>query len=407
MAQTVTLPATRHPRGLARPALLAALLLSTPLALPATAQPANGSFADGDVLKITAYGREDLTGHYSVQPGPVLSLPLIGTVELESRSPRQLEAQLATAWENRLGTPMSVTIEYAQRAPVYVLGAVHSPGAYPYREGMTVLQAVAVSGGMQRQLTPHDNIRLDLIRERERRLQAIEKMAGALARRARLIAERNGKTDISLDQPFTLAAGQRMDRLLAQEAALLDMRSRQHTIRERLLAEQVRLGEAEAASYQKQYAELEAQQTQISKEAARIRRIPGQQLRAFELEQRVTALETTKATLTASATRTAASIEAARSGLADAREARQREITESLLDAERIIEEARLTEAASRNILSAAGYEEPQRSVTFRLTHQGKAEATPVMSSAAMRPGDVLEVTISDDQAPIQAMSER
>lgn len=407
MAPTVTSPAARRLQGFTRLAFLTALLLSTPIAHPATAQTVSGSFADGDILKITAYGREDLTGHYSVQPGPLLSLPLIGTVELESRSPRQLETELATAWENRLGTPMSVTIEYAQRAPVYILGAVHSPGAYPYREGMTVLQAVAVSGGMQRQLTPHDNIRLDMIRERERRLQAIEKMAGALARRARLIAERNGKTDITLDQPFTLAATARMDRLLAQEAALLDMRSRQHSIRERLLAEQVRLGEAEAASYQKQYAELEAQQAQISKEAARIRRIPGQQLRAFELEQRVTALESTKATLTASATRTAANIETARSSLVDAREARQREITESLLEAERVIEEARLTEAASRNILSAAGYEKPERSVAFRLTHQGKTEASLVTSSAAMRPGDVLEVTLSDDQTPIQAMSEQ
>jgi exopolysaccharide production protein ExoF len=405
----------RHLLGLARPAFLTALLLSTPLAVPlamplanpAAAVSASSHFTDGDILKITAYGREDLTGHYSVQPGPVLSLPLIGTVQLGNRSPRQLETELATAWENRLGTPMSVTIEYAQRAPVYVIGAVNSPGAYPYREGMTVLQAVAVSGGMRYQLTPSDSIRFDMIRERERRLQAIGKLAGALARRARLIAERDGKTDVTLDEPFTLAARQRMDGLLAQEAALLDMRTRQNTIRVRLLAEQVRLGEAEAASYQQQYETLEAQQAQISKEAARIRRIPGQQLRAFELEQRVTALETTKATITASATRTAANIETARSGIADAREARQREITESLLETERVIEEARLAEAASRGILSAAGYEQPLRSVTFTLMHQGKEEAIPVASSAAIRPGDVLEVSISDDQPPTQAVSER
>lgn len=407
MSQIVNSSHFRHRKGRARPVLWAALLMCTAASALADAQQGGGSFADGDILKITAYGREDLTGHYSVQPGPVLSLPLIGTVKLENSSPRQLEAELATAWENRLGTPMSITIEYAQRAPVYILGAVNAPGAYPYREGMTVLQAVAVSGGMQRQLTPYNTLRIDLIRERERRLQAVEKLAGAVARRARLIAERNGKTEITLDQPFKLVSQQRMDRLLAEEAALLNMRTRQFTIRERLLADQVRLGEAEAASYQQHYATLDSQQAQIGKEAARIRRIPGQQLRAFELEQRASALETTKASLTASSSRTAAAIETARSGLAEAREARQRDITESLLDAERTIEEARLTEAAAQAILSAAGYQQSDSTVTFKLLTQGKEEPATVLSSANLRPGDVLEVSVSDAGLSTQTVSER
>jgi exopolysaccharide production protein ExoF len=396
MSNIAKTPAARGHLRRVRSAFWAALLLSTAVATPSGAQQNNAGFADGDILKITAYGREDLTGTYSVQPGPVLSLPLIGTVTLANRSPRQLEAELATAWENRLGTPMSITIEYAQRAPVYVLG-----------EEMTVLQAIAVSGGMQRQLTLQGNVRIDLIRERERRLQAIETLAGAMARRARLIAERDGKTELKLDEPFTLVSKQRMDGLLAQEEALLDMRTRQYMIRERLLAEQVRLGEAEAASYQQQYTTLEGQQAQIGKEAARIRRIPGQQLRAFELEQRATALETTKAAITASTSRTAAAIETARSSIADARESRQREITESLLEAEKSIEQAKLTEAAARAVLSAAGYEQPESTVTFKLIPQGKGEATTVMSSASLRPGDVLDVIISDTDIPAHAVSER
>lgn len=387
--------------------LLAALLLGVVLAPPALAQPTGESFAEGDILKITAYGREDLTGQYSVQPGPVLSLPLVGAVKLENRSPRQLETELATAWENRLGTPMSVTIEFAQRAPVYIIGAVNSPGAYPYRHGMTVLQAVAVSGGMQRSLSLNDSIRLDVIRERERRLQAIEKLAGAVARRARLIAERDGKPQITLEEPFTLFPKQRMDALLAQESTLLDTRTKQYAIKERLLADQIRLGEAEIASYQQQYKEMEAQQAQIGKEAARIRRVPGQQVRVFELEQRSTTLETTKASITASISRTAVEVETARNGMAEAREARQREITEALLEAERTISETTLTEAAARDVLNAAGYQLPDRIVTFKLMQQGQDELAPVKSSATLRPGDLLEVTVSDSEAFQQSLSQR
>lgn len=386
--------------------LSSALFFSPAVITPAVSQQDNGSFADGDVLKITAYGREDLTGQYSVQPGPVLSLPLVGTLKLTNRNPRELETELATAWENRLGTPMSVTIEFVQRAPVYVMGAVNSPGAYPYRDGMTVLQAIAVSGGLQRQLSFNENIRIDLIRERERRLQAAERLAAALVRRARLIAEKEGLKQIILQTPPTLASKERIDALLAQEATLLDTRNRQFAIRERLLADQIRLGEAEVASYQQQYDELGRQQAQITKEAARIRKIPGQQVRAFELDQRATTVETTRASLTASMSRTAASVETARSGLADARESRQREIAEALLEADKAIAESTLTDAATRDILSAAGYVEPSRTVTFKLMQQGKGEPDTVMSSSGIKPGDVLDVIISDGAASAQTASE-
>lgn len=389
-----------HYRG-----LLLGIMLSALAALPAQAQEKTENFADGDVLRITAYGREDLTGQYSVQPGPILSLPLIGTVNLANRTPRQLETELAAAWENRLGTPMSVTIEFSQRAPFYVMGSVKTPGAYSYRNGLTVLQAVALSGGLLTEASSGDRMRIDVIREQERRMQAIETLAQSLARQARLVAEREGRSEVTLDKPFTLVPQERMDKLIAEEASLLDTRAKQNSLKERLLSDQIRLGEAEIASYQKQIDVMDKQQEQLAKEAQRIRRVPGQQVRAFELEQRSTTLETSKASLTASITRAKVGVETARSGIADLREARQREISEGLLDAEKTIKENELTIDATRSSLASTGLDPAAPALTFRLMRAGSTEISNVQSTSPVHPGDLLDVSLSAPSGATQSAS--
>lgn len=384
------------------------LILSLWLVTPALSfgQEAGDGFADGDVLKITAYGREDLTGQYSVQTGPVLSLPLIGALKLGNWTARQLEAELAKAWENRLGSPMSVTVEFAQRAPFYVLGAVNAPGSYPYRSGLTVLQAVAVSGGIEK-LKGSDGIRIDMIREREHRLQALDKLARATARKARLEAERDGRDRVTLEPPFTLISQDQMNGILLEESRLLDTRSRQYAIKEHLLSDQIRLGEAEIASYQRQLDTMEGQQGQITREASRIRRVPGQQVRVFELEQRGSTMETTKASIAASITRAKVAVETARSGIADLREARQREITEALLDAQQAIQEAEVTLSAAEDVLSSSEGSAAGDMLSFKILRNGKDEVQNAMSTTLLRPGDLLEVTFSPMAAAQQSATSR
>jgi protein involved in polysaccharide export with SLBB domain len=372
-----------------------ALLMLLGNTVLAQAQGNPDSFADGDVLKITAYGREDLTGLYSVQPGPVLSLPLIGTIQLGNWNPRQLEMELAKTWENRLGSPMSVTVEFSQRAPFYVIGAVNAPGAYPYRGGLTVLQAVAVSGGFERLLKGNDNLRLDLIHEHERRLQAIEKLARARAREARLLAERDNKQQLTLQHPFTLIPQERLDAILAEETRLLDTRSHQYAIREHLLSDQIKLGEAEIASYQRQINDMAAQQGQISKEAARVRRLPGQQVRVFELEQRLTTLQTTRASLSASISRAKVEVETARNAIAELLETRQREISEALLETAQAISENELTVKSTQEVLGSAGEGDGDRRLVFSIMRNGKDEVKDVTATTLLRPGDLLDVSFA------------
>jgi protein involved in polysaccharide export with SLBB domain len=367
----------------------------------AHAQQTGDGFADGDILKITAFGRDDLTGLYSVQPGPVLSLPLIGTVQLKDHSPRQLETELATAWENRLGSPMSVTVEFSQRAPFYLMGAVKTPGAYPYRSGLTVLQAIAVGGGMLTGFSNNGSI-VDIIRERERRQQAVEKLARAETRQARLLAERDGQQEFALPAPFTLLPAEQMTALLAEEARLLDSRLEQFTNNKRLLSDQISLRQAEIDSYQQQIKDMNDQQAQLGKEAARVKKVPGQQERAFELLQRSTTLEANIDSLTASVVRAKIDMATARNGIADMQVARQNEITQSLLETGQAIRENELTIAASEEALRTAGGVSSDLGLVFRLVHSSGEEVANVQSTTLIRPGDVLEVGFAPAAAPSQ-----
>lgn len=371
------------------------LLLTSTSPLQGNAEALKERFSAGDVLKISAYGRDDLTGQYTVQPGPLLSLPLIGTVNLENHTARGLETELAKAWENRLGGAMSVSIEFAQRAPFYLIGEVSAPGAYPYKPGMTILQAIAAGGGFEKNAFSGQRGKLELIRERERRMQAVERLAASLVRRARLIAERDGKDEISLEKPFNLLPQERITQLIGDETALLQTRRKESSLKQELLSDQITLGQGEIAAYQRQYDTLDKQQDQVMKEAARARRIAGQQVRVFELEQRASTLEATKASLRASISRSRAAVATARSEISQLQVQRQNELTEALLQVGRDISEAGQTESATRESLSSAGYDGEAPTIVFTIMRYGTSEMERASSTSAIYPGDLIEVSYS------------
>jgi len=101
----------------------------------------------GDELRIIVFGEEDLSGEFIVDGGGAISLPLIGEVNAEGLSLREfqgaVEARLA---EGYLNDPR-VSAEVLNYRPFFILGEVNAPGEYPYREELTVLNAVATAEG--------------------------------------------------------------------------------------------------------------------------------------------------------------------------------------------------------------------------------------------------------------------
>lgn len=101
----------------------------------------------GDEVRITVYGHEDLSGEFEVDGTGRLSLPLIREVEAEGMTVKELEGAITAKLQPDYLKNPRVSVDMLNYRPFYIIGEVNSPGSYPYVNGMTVLNAVAVAGG--------------------------------------------------------------------------------------------------------------------------------------------------------------------------------------------------------------------------------------------------------------------
>ena len=100
-----------------------------------------------DRIRVKVYGEQDITGEYEIDSAGSVSIPLAGHVKAAGRTTRQLEQAIAGALSKGLVRDPRVNVEVATYRPYYILGEVKKAGEYPYRIGLTVLDAVASAGG--------------------------------------------------------------------------------------------------------------------------------------------------------------------------------------------------------------------------------------------------------------------
>jgi protein involved in polysaccharide export with SLBB domain len=101
----------------------------------------------GDRLRVIVYGEDDLSGEFEVGSQGTVNLPLIGEVIAAGSSVSTLEDGVELElMQGYLKSP-TVSIEVLNYRPFYILGEVNEPGSYPYINGITVLNAVALAGG--------------------------------------------------------------------------------------------------------------------------------------------------------------------------------------------------------------------------------------------------------------------
>jgi polysaccharide export outer membrane protein len=118
---------------------------------PAAGQPAIADpgyrLATGDRVRITVYGHEDLSGEFQVDGVGRLSLPLIREVNAAGLTVRELEEVIIDRLQPDYLKQPRVSAMVLDYRPFYIMGEVQAPGSYPYVNGMTVMNAVALAGG--------------------------------------------------------------------------------------------------------------------------------------------------------------------------------------------------------------------------------------------------------------------
>jgi len=102
-----------------------------------------------DVLDITVWKSTDLTRTVPVRPDGKITLPLLNDVQAATLSPMQLRDTLAKGYADYLSQPeVSVIVREIHSLKVSVVGRVKTPGRYELKGQATVLEALALAGGL-------------------------------------------------------------------------------------------------------------------------------------------------------------------------------------------------------------------------------------------------------------------
>jgi protein involved in polysaccharide export with SLBB domain len=119
---------------------------------PATVLAGDYKLGISDKVKIKVQEWPDLTGEYAVNPDGVVSLPLIGNINVVGLNLNDLAREISDRLQRRSGGAEQAfaAVEIAQYRPFAILGDVQKPGQYPYQPGLTVLEAISLAGGYYR-----------------------------------------------------------------------------------------------------------------------------------------------------------------------------------------------------------------------------------------------------------------
>ena len=103
-----------------------------------------------DVLSIEVFQEESLTGDYVVAEDGTIDFPLLGRVHVDGLSPGEIDELLTghLAASYLVAPQLKVQVSSFASKPVRVLGAVKKPGVYPLSGPTSVLEIIALAGGM-------------------------------------------------------------------------------------------------------------------------------------------------------------------------------------------------------------------------------------------------------------------
>lgn len=116
-----------------------------------TALAADMLLGPGDMLRISVYGSPDLSLETRVSESGKITYPLIGEIDVKDLTAAGAEARIAAmlADGGYVKRPqVNIVITYVQSQQVSVLGNVNKPGRYPLEGRRSVVDLLALAGGI-------------------------------------------------------------------------------------------------------------------------------------------------------------------------------------------------------------------------------------------------------------------
>lgn len=103
----------------------------------------------GDVLDISVWKNPELSRTVSVVPAGTISLPLLNQVQATGLTPDELRTELTRRFSEYVPKPeVSVLVKEVHSYTISVIGQATHPGHYELQRPTTVLEAIALAGGL-------------------------------------------------------------------------------------------------------------------------------------------------------------------------------------------------------------------------------------------------------------------
>ena len=411
---TAALPVDTTDRPAAQPGPADAHVSRLEDSAPPAASPAPSGDNDaykletGDRLKISIYGREDLTAEYRVNDQGQIRIPTLGAFDAAKRMPSELEEAIRQGLERILQRPGNVAVDVIERQPIFVTGLVAKPGAYRFTSGMAVIHATVLAGGTA---SNGDSLPTEALRERSKIRGARADMKHLIARRARLLAERDGKDEIATPPELVKLAGNgAAEEVINVEKEALkhqrEVRDRQRTALEASIKE----NKVELDAYEKELANIGEQR--------RLRQVTLDRLKSLSdkgltTQQRLTDSEIMLTSVDRDAQYAIANISRSRQTLARAERdlamlslERNEAIGKELQDIDQQLEKQReIINVADRVINRISGMpsglltqeQDPElHFVLLRKSDDGELHTIAATETTRLQPGDVLRVSAKE-----------
>ena len=128
--------------------------VTVPPVVPGQVVPAAGAagyiIGAEDVLAIVFWREKDLSVETTVRPDGNITLPLLNDLQAAGLTPDQLREQIQAAATKYVEDPsVTVVVKAMNSRKVFITGQVVKQGQYPLTAPTTVLQLIAMAGGLQ------------------------------------------------------------------------------------------------------------------------------------------------------------------------------------------------------------------------------------------------------------------
>jgi polysaccharide export outer membrane protein len=111
--------------------------------------PADYVIGPEDVLSILFWREKDLSGDVVVRPDGMITLPLLNDIYVAGLTPAKLREKVMEEANKLVEDPnATVVVKQINSRKVFITGFVAKPGSYALTGPMTVVQLIALAGGL-------------------------------------------------------------------------------------------------------------------------------------------------------------------------------------------------------------------------------------------------------------------